>query len=768
MKISQTDFLGLFTDTRFRYLPERDKSEKPKTSNAYEPEWNEKGYGAFFTVSGFDANKKDRTEKNLTYINAFYTDIDWEPGITREEKLSRIQTLVMECYDDSKPVPTLIVETKKGAHFYWLLHASVPRTDTDLARWRAINLSIINYFAGDLAAKDPCRILRVPETVHWKDPKDPFTISVHHYAPENRYSFDEMSKAFPPAKDTKPVRDAESHTNDFPQFVADRIEAEYPRLSRPSSLAILDKTPGAIPEGKRNALLHISASLFRMSGKTIQDAMAYFTEYHGLPLKEIRNTVRSAYTNPYTYGWNNPLLAPYITAEEKARVSAIAKLAIKEKKDRDEAFYLQYEKNILQKHPNLRVDNAGRFYDYQDGVYSYRTDDQIYALVYKCMDADELHKYASRSRIQDKIAAVRSLVADIPFTPDQDPDILNVANGYLNMKTLALTPHTPEYVSVAQSPVAYDPKATAPIWEEFIYNFTEGMRDEATLLQQYAGYCLTSETKHEKALVMQGTGGNGKGVFLYTLTRVIGASSVSHLKMEAINERFGLSNLYGKKLNIINEVGGNYFESDVIKQIISGEPLSAEIKNKQEPLVFNPFAKIILLVNDLPRMNDNSEGLYRRLIVMTFDQRYSDEADPDNKVKQKDPDLKNKLMEAELPGILNWMLAGLTELRKNNKFIITAKNTANAMRYRQDNSPLREYLEEGEDYEKSETGSVLLAQFYKDYKEYCYNSGYKPKAVNNIGKELRTIGYRIEKDYKSGLSASGSLAVKGLEKAGEF
>lgn len=751
MKITQAQFLKLFSNTGFRYFTEGGIEGAPESTFTIKKELNEKGYGSFFTVNGFKNGEKT---ENMISLNSFFVDIDWEKGISQANKKQKMSEMYMEASEKGMPMPTVVVETQKGMHMYWILESPIIKGEgwEDIVNeYRGITSSIISYFGGDVGAKDPTRVLRLPETKHWKDPKNPFTISIWTKELGPKHTFEEIKKAFPIAKE---IEKKKVDRGDFPQDISDGIELQYPRISRPSSIALLKKTGGHIKEGTRNASLHIAATIYRDAKKTIQEAYAYFDEYHGIAkergINAIRATIRSAYNGGYVYGMNHDLVKPHVTKEERDTLSATAKVLFKSKKEQDETFFLDYERRILEKHPTLILDKISEFYEYEKGVYVRRTDDEISAMVFSALDEDNLNKYASRSKVNDKIAALSALIIGKPFNPDKNPDIVNVKNGLLNIKTFELLPHTPDYLSIAQSPVEYHPEATSPVWDKFMEEVTCGEKDQAYLLQQFAGYCLTTETRHEKALIIQGTGGNGKGKFMHALRSIVGEQSCSNVKLRSLNERFGLKSLHGKKLNVIDEISGHYFESDIIKGIISGEPLSAEVKNKQEMFEFRPFAKIIFTVNDLPRINDTSDGIYRRLIIMTFDQSFSEEVI--GAKKEKDIYLNEKI-DAELSGVLNWALEGLKNLRTDGKFVISEKNTTEMIRFKRENSPLAEYIES--EYEKEENETVSFETLYAGYKLECAKNGNKAKSNNNIGKELRQMGFRMEYDGKK-------PSVKGL------
>ena len=51
---------------------------------------------------------------------------------------------------------------------------------------------------------------------------------------------------------------------------------------------------------------------------------------------------------------------------------------------------------------------------------------------------------------------------------DKDPNILNLKNGLLNIKTGEFTAHTDKYYSLVQLPIKYDPDADCPNIDKFL------------------------------------------------------------------------------------------------------------------------------------------------------------------------------------------------------------------------------------------------------------------------------------------------------------
>jgi hypothetical protein len=159
-----------------------DLAEGSKAAIPVEPSeakrWNtpDLGFGIFCTVNTFSG---PRRKEHLAKINAWAVDMDEGTKAQMHAKLSA-----------SPLVPSLIVETKRGYQAYWCAQ------DGKAEHWNAIVLErLVPHFGSDANARDLCRILRVPGSLHLKDPSDPFKIRLawkHAVA----YSERQMAEAF--------------------------------------------------------------------------------------------------------------------------------------------------------------------------------------------------------------------------------------------------------------------------------------------------------------------------------------------------------------------------------------------------------------------------------------------------------------------------------------------------------------------------------------------------------------------------------------------
>src|SRR4029077_9001521 len=74
-------------------------------------------------------------------------------------------------------------------------------------------------------------------------------------------------------------------------------------------------------------------------------------------------------------------------------------------------------------------------------------------------------------------------------------------------------------------------------WLRFLQEATGRDAELITFLQQWCGYCLTGVTREHALIFVYGPGGNGKSVFLNTITSILNDNAVT-----AAMETFTASN----------------------------------------------------------------------------------------------------------------------------------------------------------------------------------------------------------------------------------
>lgn len=745
-------FLNSFPDHVFRYIDQTGEGRAPVSSTERRDDLNTQGYEAYFTVNGFKG-QIDAKKEHCTSLNSFFVDIDGRKDPAEIEEIKE------------RLEPSFVLETKNGYHIYWLLDEVIYRDEvtedewnTAVMLWERIEQSIVTTLKADPVVKDITRIMRQPDTYYWKKSGDaykqgvanaPFKIKGIHKNIAATYSMEQMEDAFPIVESAVPAfpptvegEQMQKYADAERRNFFDMVNREYPMEDRPSFQKLISGQIGTLPPNiaSRNMALLITATLMRQAGWTKEQALKHIEKvgWHGIESErggpqEIMNTINSAYRGNYTYSYKNDVVAFNMTPEEQVKIQGVYTAVAKARRDTDKVRFANYEYEVRSRYPNLKKNEAGLFFNYADGVYKLMSDQELSNIILNMLYDDMLWGFRTKKFVADKVACLISIVPDLVLTNDKG-DWFNVKNGLLQLSTGELKPHTPDFVSLIQSPVVYDVNAQAPVWAQCLEAWMKGpeKHEKTLLLQQFAGYLLTSSMQYAKALFLVGDGGNGKSTFADTISMVIGEQGTSRIDLEDLYSTFGLKGLIGKRLNVIEEVGGNYYQSHKLKKLVSGESLTINMKFKDQ-FKFTPEAKFVFAVNTMPRVDDSSTATERRICVVQFNNNFRDNPNTDLR-------FADGVLAQELSGILNWMLEGYRSLSKERKFVATQEQANTLTEYREENSSVDGFI--GEALIFADVFEESTARLYSSYRDFCSKDGRKYKSAIAFTKEMKAFGQR--------------------------
>ena len=231
----------------------------------------------------------------------------------------------------------------------------------------------------------------------------------------------------------------------------------------------------------------------------------------------------------------------------------------------------------------------------------------------------------------------------------------NVHNGTIDLKTGELLEHRREDRLTRVSPVAYDPNAKAPKWEQFLEQIQPDPEMRA-FLQRAVGYSMAEDSTEECMFICYGGGANGKTTFLESVRAIFGSdfeieisASALTISRHAADLDRALAPLPGVRLATCTELrDGQRLNEQSVKRICSGEPMRSR-QLYHESFQFVPVCTLWMATNHRPTVSGDDDGIWRRLLLVLFDQQF--EGDQINR------HLRAELRE-ELPGILNWAIEG--------------------------------------------------------------------------------------------------------------
>lgn len=349
-----------------------------------------------------------------------------------------------------------------------------------------------------------------------------------------------------------------------------------------------------------------------------------------------------------------------------------------------------------------------------------------------------------------KLAQVKAYTAIDDW--DSNADVLVCKNGTLHIPSMTLREWRADDLMTSAVSYDYAPNATCPT---FLKSLSESVPDARDLLQEFAGYALTTDTKHETALWLYGPGGCGKSTIIEGFQAMLGPGKSLSLGLADIeNNRFALSKLPGKTLAISTEQpGGLVRATDTLNKIVSGEVVTVEQKYK-DSYEIRSRAKLLWAMNELPRVANPNDGLFRRVKVIRF---------PPRDEKDRDPLVKEAIKQ-EGAGILNWALAGLQRLRARGRFLFPQSVKDATDNFQKHNDIPAEFVAScctvGRDFKAQ---SQVL---YDAYKTWCIQTNHKPQSSTTIADEWERLGFdRYEANGKKFWRGVGVNAVYNVNPA---
>lgn len=358
---------------------------------------------------------------------------------------------------------------------------------------------------------------------------------------------------------------------------------------------------------------------------------------------------------------------------------------------------------------NIRYTN-GSFWIWAGGVWK-RTDDR--AVKQRIHEKCE-KEIASQNTVNSILELCKTEVFKEDETQDIERRFINCINGELHWSKNAweLRPHDRAHFSTAQIPVAYDPEAIAPRFEQFL---TEVFRDDPDLEEksiivcEALGYSLLSTCEFEKFFLLIGNGANGKSVLLRLLEDLAGHGNVAAVQPSQFDNKFQRAHLHCKLVNLVSEIAEGAEIADAqLKAIVSGELTTVEHK-MQKPFDFRPYCTCWFGTNHLPHTRDFSAALFRRAIVLTFNRTFA----PD----EQDQRLRDRLGD-ELPGVLNLALEGMAGVFERGTFTGAPSVEAAKDAWKLEADQVAQFAEECCKFERaSQTASADLYRAYSSWSE---------------------------------------------------
>jgi putative DNA primase/helicase len=253
-------------------------------------------------------------------------------------------------------------------------------------------------------------------------------------------------------------------------------------------------------------------------------------------------------------------------------------------------------------------------------------------------------------------------------------------------------------------------------------------------LQEMFGLLLTGDTRYQKALLIVGPMRSGKGTIARVLMKLLGQDNVCGPTLSSLSSNFGLAPLIGKRLAVISDarLGSKADQSISVERILSitGEDTLTVDRKHRDVWTGRFEVRFVVLTNEMPRLTDSSGALASRFVILILLQSF---------LGKEDHGLADRLG-AEMPGILNWSLAGLKRLRERGYFVPPASSEAAQQELEDLGSPIGAFLRDrcnltsNTEWDKTATGVLFDA-----WCAWCRDNNHdRPGTTQMFGRDLRS------------------------------
>lgn len=337
---------------------------------------------------------------------------------------------------------------------------------------------------------------------------------------------------------------------------------------------------------------------------------------------------------------------------------------------------------------------------------------------------------------------------------DQDPWLLGVKNGVVDLRSGELYPGEPQQLISKQCSCDYvsldECKSTD--WLEFLNTIYNGDQEIIHFMQMLLGYAITGLTTEHIFPFLLGRGRNGKSLLIASVIRVLGdyaATIPSELFLKSNQPRSAnqtdpaIMKLEGLRLAVSSEVEeGARFSSQQVKRITGGDTLEGRNPYDKGLRNFQPTHLCMMIGNHEPVPPSGDPAFWDRTFLIKHPVRFvKSDPDPEKNEKLADPDIEEKLMAMD-EQILCWLVEGCLLWQANGKKLVAPDSILKATdEYQIDADWIGQFIDACCERTDKDTGSTTLyVAFTTWYRETINSKKNQTPTQRAFGLKLKASG----------------------------
>lgn len=425
--------------------------------------------------------------------------------------------------------------------------------------------------------------------------------------------------------------------------------------------------------------------------------------------------------------------------------------------------------------------------------------DKKRTLMLKKMIADKLNNVGLWSLHVKK--SIYELVEDLSIDLDNklennDTDYINFSNGVYSISKDKLLKHDPKYnlTQLKMYPIKKSAKTIEEEDENKKYPSKTidwlldllGDLDTVNYVCRLIGYCyFRSYIPFQKIFILFGSGSNGKSFLLNHVSNMLDESNVSGVSLHELDSsknQFARQLLVNKEVNIFADIDdGHIRKTGTLKTLSGGDTIMVEAKY-QSGYAYKNYAKLLFSANQLPTFSDSSDGFHRRVVVIPFEKKITEEFKKKHKLKKIEEEIpyfshycirlfkeaydKGDLEESEK--IKKATDKCLEQMDNVDRFLsdccecLVAEKLEQFIKSNNNHNKIdkieKKIYEEQLAKLKSEYGSPT-AEVYGLYKKYCLEEGTKANGKKKFKEKLESNGHIVERKQVNRINKERYIGV---------
>ena len=276
---------------------------------------------------------------------------------------------------------------------------------------------------------------------------------------------------------------------------------------------------------------------------------------------------------------------------------------------------------ICQQHVRTRNGSVYLYnYNYNGKYYQKLSDDQLKSQILSILRSELEVK--GNSKQLDTVAAAIKAEPTIQISDENLPSRgLCLKNCVIEIDSMRCADHNPQYFFTIQLQVDYQGPQPTPVMDRFLYQIAGGDPVLIKRIWQVIAYCLVPQDNRAKRFFLfQGLGNTGKSVLGSLIASFYEESDVGSVDAFKIGDRFSLSALANKAVNISMDLSSASLGDQavgIIKQMTGNDLVQVEEKYRT-PYATRVGCKLIFGTNHQLRTATLDAAFLRRICLIPF------------------------------------------------------------------------------------------------------------------------------------------------------